>query len=91
MKTPFEKITHHDSMLRFGCDKPDMRFGMEITDITAEAGKSEFSVFKNAIAKGGVVRCLCVSSDFSRNKMDELIEFVKKEQGSGNGVGKSAG
>ena len=83
LKLPFERITHHDSMLRFGTDKPDMRFGMEITDITEIANKSDFSVFKNAVAKGGVVRCLCASNDFSRNKMDELIEFVKQNKAQG--------
>ena len=83
MKTPFERLTYHDSMQRFGCNKPDLRFGLEITDVTEIANKSEFSVFKNAIAKGGVVRCLCVSNDFSRNKMDELIEFVKQNKAQG--------
>ncbi|MEK6864077.1 MAG: aspartate--tRNA ligase, partial [Nanoarchaeota archaeon] len=83
LKTPFERLTYHDSMQRFGCNKPDLRFGLEITDVTEIANKSEFSVFKNAIAKGGVVRCLCVSNDFSRNKMDELIEFVKQNKAQG--------
>lgn len=84
IKIPFERITYHDAMERFGCDKPDMRFGLEITDLTEIAAKSEFSVFKNAIAKGGKVKCLCVKKcDFSRKKMDELIEFVKTNKAQG--------
>ncbi|MDD4878530.1 MAG: aspartate--tRNA ligase [Candidatus Nanoarchaeia archaeon] len=84
LKTPFERITYHDAMERFGCDKPDMRFGLEIADITDIANKSEFSVFKNVIAKSGKVKCLCVKKcDFSRNKMDELIEFVKTNKAQG--------
>ena len=84
IKIPFERITHHDAMERFGCDKPDMRFGLEITDLTEIAAKSEFSVFKNVTAKAGKVKCLCVKKcDFSRNKMDELIEFAKSSKAQG--------
>ena len=53
---PFPKITWHESMLRFGSDKPDLRYGLEIADVTDLVRGSEFGVFKGAAESGGVVR-----------------------------------
>lgn len=83
LKTPFPRISHKDAMARFGCDKPDMRFGLELIDVSDIAAKSEFSVFKDAVSKGGFVKCICASHDFPRKRMDELIEFVKENKAKG--------
>ncbi len=91
IKTPFERITYHDAMEKYGCDKPDMRFGLELIDVTEIAMKSEFSVFKDAAAKGGKVKCICASHEFPRKKMDELIEFVKEQKARGMAWAKCEG
>ncbi len=53
---PFPRLTYADAMARFGSDKPDLRFGLEIVDVSDLAGAMEFRVFSEAVAKGGVVR-----------------------------------
>ncbi|MBL8809231.1 MAG: aspartate--tRNA ligase [Planctomycetaceae bacterium] len=77
---PLPRYTYRDVMERFGCDKPDMRFGMEITDITDIAGASEFSVFKTVSSSGGRIRGLNVkggSEKYSRRLLDvDLKNFV---------------
>ncbi|MBU2638046.1 MAG: aspartate--tRNA ligase [Nanoarchaeota archaeon] len=83
LKTPFPRLSYAEAMARFGTDKPDMRFGLELIDVTEIAAKSEFSVFKDAAAKGGKVKCICASHDFPRKRMDELIEFVKEQKAKG--------
>ncbi|MFP4111627.1 MAG: aspartate--tRNA ligase, partial [Candidatus Woesearchaeota archaeon] len=77
IQTPFEILSFDESMDRFGTDKPDLRFGLELTDISEIAGKSDFSVFKDVIKKGGIVKCINPESDFSRKELDDLIEFSK--------------
>jgi aspartyl-tRNA synthetase len=56
--TPFRRMSYAEAMAKYGSDKPDLRFGMEIIDLTDLAGQTEFGVFKNAVAAGGVVRAL---------------------------------
>src|SRR5262245_13907558 len=60
--TPFRRMPYAEAMSRYGSDKPDLRFGLEIVDVTDIAGQSEFGVFKSAIGAGGVVRALTVKS-----------------------------
>jgi aspartyl-tRNA synthetase len=77
--TPFPRLTYQEAMDRFGKDAPDLRFGMELCDITPLAGESEFSIFRQAIEAGGQVRGLnakgCAS--YSRKDLDDLTAFVK--------------
>jgi len=78
---PFPRITHADAVRRFGTDRPDMRFGMEILDWTEAAGASGFGVFESAIAAGGVVRGLVVpgaGAAVSRRIGDELMEEARE-------------
>ncbi|MCU0706234.1 MAG: aspartate--tRNA ligase [Fimbriiglobus sp.] len=56
--TPFPRLSYADAMSKYGSDKPDLRFGLEIVDVTDLAGASEFGVFKNALAAGGIVRAI---------------------------------
>ena len=73
-------------MARYGSDKPDTRFDMELTDLTSIFAKSEFSVFQNAIAAGGSIRAVNAkgaSSSFSRKELDALGEFVKTYRAKG--------
>lgn len=76
--TPFPRLTHAECMERYGCDRPDTRFAMELKTLTDIASKSTFSVFKEQIAVGGVVKGLCVKggADISRKDIEVYTEFV---------------
>jgi aspartyl-tRNA synthetase len=78
IKIPFERMPYSEAMLRFGSDKPDTRFEMEIKDFSRELKNSRFSVFSSVISKGGIVRGLCIpqGASFSRSEIDELAKFV---------------
>ncbi|MEX2158839.1 MAG: aspartate--tRNA ligase [Dehalococcoidia bacterium] len=77
--TPFTRLTFAECMRRFGTDKPELRFGMELFDITDLAAQSEFGVFKNAATSGGAVEGICVAggAEFSRKEIDTLTTFVQ--------------
>ena len=77
--TPIERISYAEAMRRFGVDNPDMRYGMEIQELSELVSQSEFSVFRDAIAAGGVVRALCVrdGAEFSRKQIDGYTDVVK--------------
>lgn len=80
LTTPFERMTYNDAMNRFGSDKPDTRFGMEITDLSDKVKDVDFMVFKSAIENGGSVRAIVAknaASVISRKEVDKLTEFVK--------------
>ncbi|MFH1210388.1 MAG: aspartate--tRNA ligase [archaeon] len=74
LKTPFKKLTYDEAIGKYGSDKPDLRFGLELHDITGIVKDSDFSVFKNVIEHGGIVKCLNAKGcgTFSRKDIDEL-------------------
>ncbi len=76
---PLPRLTWKEAMDRFGSDKPDMRFGMELQDVSEAVKDCEFVVFKSALEKGGSVRGLCVQGQagMPRKKIDALVEFAK--------------
>jgi aspartyl-tRNA synthetase len=78
--SPWPRLKYQEAMLRFGKDNPDIRFGMELHDITELARKSGFQVFESTVAAGGHVRGINASTlgDYSRKQLDELTEFAKK-------------
>ena len=80
MPTPFTRITYADAMERYGCDKPDLRFGMEIKDISDIAAKTDFAIFKSIISEGGKVKAICAAGcgGYSRQQLNELIELSKE-------------
>ncbi|HOO78127.1 MAG TPA: aspartate--tRNA ligase [bacterium] len=84
VSTPFPRLTYAEAMLRYGSDKPDLRFGMEIRDLTDLFRETGFNVIQSALAEGGVVRALAVpgGAELSLKQMDELTAFVK-EAGAG--------
>ncbi|MCD6230733.1 MAG: aspartate--tRNA ligase [Dehalococcoidia bacterium] len=75
MLLPFPRLTYREAMERYGTDKPDIRFGMELRDITDIALQTEFDIFHAAIKAGGTVRGICVPGcgSYTRHQMDELI------------------
>ena len=85
VKTPFRRMTWREGMDRFGSDKPDLRFGMELKNITEVVKDTEFVVFKNAIANGGSVRAINAEGcgHFPRKQIDSLAEFVKTYKAKG--------
>jgi aspartyl-tRNA synthetase len=83
LETPFPRLTYQDAMNRFGSDKPDQRFGLEICDATEVVRGTEFAVFKNAVSSGGVVKVLAVPADLSRKQIDALEEVAKRNGAKG--------
>ncbi|MHC4914282.1 MAG: aspartate--tRNA ligase, partial [Planctomycetota bacterium] len=76
IETPFPRLTYAEAMDRFGIDKPDMRFGLELCDVSELAGASDFKVFKSVVEKGGIVKALNAkgAASLSRKQIDELGE-----------------
>jgi len=78
LASPWPRLTYQEAIDRFGIDKPDLRFGMEIKDISDLAAGCGFQIFENAVAQGGQVRGLNVAGlgDYSRKQIDELAAYV---------------
>lgn len=74
LETPFPRMTYAEAMASYGSDKPDLRFGMEIVDVSRLAGETDFKVFAQAVSQGGVVRGLRAEggAGFSRKDIDDL-------------------
>ena len=82
---PFPRLSYAESMKRFGNDKPDMRFGLEICDITPLVADSEFNVFASVAKSGGAVRAIAVpgKADISRREIDDLTAFAQRQGAKG--------
>ncbi len=86
IQLPLPRITWQDAMDRYGSDKPDTRFGMELVDLSECVENCGFSVFRNALKDGGSVRCIVAkdaTAHFSRKEIDALGEFVKTYKAKG--------
>lgn len=84
--TPIPRITYQEAMERFGSDKPDLRFGLELKDLSDIVKDSNFKVFSDAVNKGGAVRAVNAQGcglKFSRREIDSLGELVKLYQAKG--------
>ncbi len=83
-QAPFPRITFADSMLKYGIDKPDLRNPIEISDVTEVFRGSEFSIFRNAIEKGKIVRAIPApaTSEQPRSFFDKMIAFAQSELGA---------
>lgn len=80
IQLPIQRLQYADAMLRYGSDKPDLRYGMEIVELTDWASTTQFKVFQETVAAGGKVRAICAKGAaevYSRKKLDEATEFVK--------------
>lgn len=83
---PLPRLPYAEAMARYGSDKPDTRFGLELCDLTDLVSDCGFSVFRQAVERGGSVRCINVkghSGSFSRKEIDALGEFVKTYRAKG--------
>ncbi len=85
-------MTYEEAMRRFGSDRPDLRFGMELADISDLAARTDFGVFKGALDAGGVVRCIAVpgAAELPRSRTDALAEWAKGFGAKGLAVTKVA-
>ncbi|MCX0378562.1 aspartate--tRNA ligase [Clostridium perfringens] len=85
VKTPIKRMTFKDAMEKYGSDKPDLRFGMEITNLSDVVKECGFKVFTDAVANGGSVRGLCLEGGASmgRKDIDRLGEFIKTFKAKG--------
>jgi len=80
LETPFTRLTYREAMDRFGTDKPDTRFGLELVNLSDIVRDSGFKVFSDAVSKGGSVRAVNAKGcgyKFSRREIDALVEFAK--------------
>jgi aspartyl-tRNA synthetase len=75
---PFERLSYAEAIQRFGLDKPDLRFGLELKELSDIVAASDFKVFANVVKKGGIVKALNAKgcSHFSRKEIDDLTEYV---------------
>ncbi len=83
---PLKRMTYDDAINFYGSDKPDLRFAMKIEDVTSIFSKTDFTVFKNVIAEGGIINCLVVKNKgdlYSRKEIDKLTDFVKTYKANG--------
>jgi len=82
---PFLRLKFEDSMLRYGSDKPDLRFGLEIADVSDIFAVGEFRAFRGVVEAGGAVRAICVpgAGDKSRKFFDDLERFAKEQGAKG--------
>lgn len=82
---PFPRLSYNDVMARFGTDKPDLRFGMELSDLSDIAAESQFQVLSKTIDSGGVVKGLVASgcANYTRRQLDELTSFAQERGASG--------
>ncbi len=83
IKEKFPVLSYKEAMEKYGCDKPDLRFGLELTDVTDIAKKSDFDVFRDAVENKGIVKCITPEKKFSRKELDELTEICAKQGAAG--------
>ncbi len=86
VKLPLPQLKYADAMLKYGSDKPDLRYGLEIVDVADIAAQTEFQAFRSVLDAGGKVRALNAAGaaeKFTRKQIDELAEVVKRYGGKG--------
>ena len=79
-ETPFPRMTYADAMRRYGSDKPDLRFEMELGDLSEDMRDTDFAPFVSALENKGEIKCIVAKNkaDYSRKQLDEFQEFVKR-------------
>lgn len=86
LASPWPKLAYREAVERYGTDKPDLRFGLELYDLSEVMARSEFKVFQLALAgKGGAVKCLVAPgcAAYTRKEVDDLTTFAKEQGGKG--------
>jgi aspartyl-tRNA synthetase len=78
--TPFRRLAYADAMAKYGSDKPDLRFGLEIVDVSSVWADAPFNAFRDLVSKGGAVRALVIpgAARYSRSELDALVDQAKQ-------------
>ncbi len=86
-EVPFPRMTYAEAMRRFGVDKPDLRFGMELQDLSEELCETDFAPYKGVLEEGGQIKCIVAKggASYSRKVLDGLQDFVKRYGAHGMG------
>ncbi len=79
LQTPFQRLTYHEAMERFGCDKPDLRFSLELKNVSDIVKDTSFKVFLDTLSKGGIVKGINAKglAGYSRKELDDLTKEVQ--------------
>ena len=80
---PIRRITHAEAMLRYGVDKPDLRYGLEIEEVSSIFDKTEFKIFRQALDAGGVIRALRIPRSVGAKEIEALTEVARAEGAKG--------
>ncbi len=85
LTTPFPRLTYREAMDRYGIDKPDLRYGMELETLNDLAESTEFRVFRSAVSGGGAIKGFAAPgiASYSRRQTDELVDFARSRGASG--------
>jgi len=83
IKIPFPRLTYEESMLKYGTDKPDLRYGLEMHDVTSIVKDSEFKVFYNVVENKGIIKMFPVEADFTRKDLEEFTDISTREGAKG--------
>jgi len=85
LASPWPRLTFNEAIERFGTDKPDLRFGMELSDLSDILANSDFRVFQMALAEKGVIKCIVAPgcAEYTRKEVDALTEFAKEQGAKG--------
>src|SRR4029453_18872816 len=85
LSCPFPRLSHHDAIARYGSDKPDLRFGLELADVSALFAGGEFQAFAQVVAAGGAINALRVpgAAGMSRKELDDLTAEAKQAGAKG--------
>ncbi len=75
--TPFPRLTYDESMRKYGVDNPDVRFGLEMTDVSAAFAATSFKAFADPLQRGGIIKAIKVEGELSRKDLDDLNEFTR--------------
>lgn len=80
LKLPLRRMTYEEAMNRYGSDRPDLRFGLELVDLSPEVEDSNFNIFSGTVAGGGAVKALCLSDpkEYNRSQFDSLEDYAKE-------------
>ncbi len=85
LQKPFLRIPYAEAMSKYGTDKPDLRFGMELVDLSEELENTEFGVFAGALKNGGVIKAICVKggASLTRSEIDKFTDIAKQNGAGG--------
>lgn len=85
LASPWPRLTHREAVERFGTDKPDLRFGLELYTLNGVFANTDFMVFQNVIKSGGVIKCLVAPgcAEYTRKEVDDLTIFCKEQGAKG--------